>query len=174
FAPRLIRRPLLRQIETPIDHGMPLDGAIIGENPNLAVVGPPQGAGVLPLDTDRLVPLLGEAGFVRVELAVGVSQLLEYVTAHLGEYAGIVPAAGGDERLEVADVAAGHGLGDVLAVAAFAAIEQPLDKELGVLLVLRASEQRSVIAQEAIQLGLQLQQFLLGHETAHPLAGNRQ
>jgi hypothetical protein len=73
----------------------------------------------------------------------------------------IRPGAGADEGLQGADGAAAHRLGDVLGIAALAAVEQPLDEAAGMGLILVAAE----VVEEAIEFRLEGPEFLLVHGT---------
>ena len=156
--------PFLGQEQPPVHEGVALGRAVVGEDGDLAVVGPAQGAGVLALDADGLGPLLGEAGLVGVPDGVVVGQHLQHAAAHLVEDLGVGPGAGGEEGLEGADGPAAHGLGDVLGVAPLAAVEQPLDEAAGVGLVLVAAEEGGEAVEEAIELRLEGQQLRLVHD----------
>ena len=140
------------------------DNGKITKNPLKGVKKPPsrarerfltQGAGVLPLDPDRVVALLGETGLVHVEdrlrIVPGVGQL----AAPLRQDVGVLPTGLGDELLESADHPASDRLGDVLDTATFATQQQPLDEQAGVGLILGAAEQGDRAVQERVQLGLE-------------------
>src|SRR5918994_3463137 len=64
LAPLLIQGPLLRQIQLPIDEGLPPTGGVGQKHPNLAVLPLADSAGVLALYTYALISLLDEAPLV--------------------------------------------------------------------------------------------------------------
>jgi len=139
---------------------MPLHRGVIGEDGDLAIVGPPQRAGILPLDADGLGPLLGEAGLVGVPERVVIGERLQDTAAQVLEDRAIGPDTGADEGLQGAHRAAAHRLGDVLGIAAFAAVKQPLDEAAGVGLILVAAEHGG----EAVEFGFEGPQLWLIHD----------
>ena len=154
----------MRQKQAAVHKSVHLERAVVGENPNLTIVGASQRARVLTLDADRLAAFLGKAGLVVVADGIVIGQRFQDTATQLDEDSRILPSAGGNERLEVADVAAGNGLGDVLAIAALALVQQALDEATGMRLILLGAEQRGKAFEEAVEFRLQRQQLLLVHE----------
>src|SRR5918994_3792453 len=74
LATLLILGPLLRQIQLPIDEGLPPTGGVGQKHPNLAVLPLADGAGVLALDTYALLSLLDEAHLVDDQTTIRVRQ----------------------------------------------------------------------------------------------------
>jgi hypothetical protein len=82
-AHRSILDPGFRQIQLPIDEGAPGRGGIGQKHPDLAVLDPPGGAGVLPGHPGRLGALLQKPGLVDHQHRRVVTQLLHDVLAQV-------------------------------------------------------------------------------------------
>ena len=152
---------------------MPLHRSIVGEDGDLAIVGPPERPGVLTLDTDGLGPLLGKAGLVRIPDGIVLGQDREHPATHRLEDRVIGPDPGADEGLQGANGTALQRLGDVLGIAPLAAVEQPLDEAACVRLILIAAKKRREAVEEAIEFGFQGQELLLVHERSPRDGGKR-
>jgi hypothetical protein len=107
---------------------------VVDRRGDLAIGLLPQGAAILPLDADGMLPLLGEAGVVEDEDPFGAGEGSSQVLAIAPDEHFVVPGALVDELLEgllgILDVqvrwesdTAGEGL-DALT---FAVLEQPLE-----------------------------------------------
>ena len=91
--------PLLGQVQLPIHQRPPLPAGIGQEDPDLAVLDPPGGAGILALHPGRLVALLEEPGLVHHQHPTRIAEALHDVVAHLITQPLGVPAGGGQQPL---------------------------------------------------------------------------
>jgi hypothetical protein len=86
-APIGIARPGARQVELAVDQRVPDCGGVGQKHPDLGVLDPAGGAGVLPLGSDRTGPLLDVSGLVHDQHRVGVTEMfhrdIPHVVAHL-------------------------------------------------------------------------------------------
>jgi hypothetical protein len=73
--------PLLGQVQFPVQQHPPVRVGIGAEDTDLAVLGTPGGAGVLPLDPGRLDALLQEAGVVDDQHTCRVAEVVDDVFA---------------------------------------------------------------------------------------------
>jgi site-specific DNA recombinase len=77
-APLPVPGPGLRQVQLPVDQRVPEPGGIRQEHPDLAVLRPPRGPGILPLDSRRPGALLQEPSVIGDQHPVRLAQLLHH------------------------------------------------------------------------------------------------
>jgi hypothetical protein len=140
-------RPVLGQVEPPVQGRIPAGGGVGEEDAELAVVLLAQPAAPLPGHPARLGPRLGEAAGVEDQDRVGVAEHLAGVAAELGHDGLVVPPAGADEVLDRLAVDAGLDR-DRLAGLSPQPTEQAADDEGGVGPLLGAVEARQIASQE--------------------------
>ena len=82
FAPCLVRRPVLGQIELPVDQGMAKAAGIAGEDADLAVLDPTSRPRILAADTDGVATFLQKSRLIDHQDAVGAAKRLDHIVAH--------------------------------------------------------------------------------------------
>jgi site-specific DNA recombinase len=82
-APVPVIRPGLRQVQFPVDQRVPVHRGIRQEHPDLAVLRPPGGPGILPLHARRPCALFQETGVIGDQHPVPVTEVLDYIVAHV-------------------------------------------------------------------------------------------
>lgn len=148
LAPLGVCGPLLGQVKATVQGRVSLRGHVGQEDAELAVVDLAQAAAPLAGHAAAVAPLLGEAGRVDDDYAVGLGQLRADVPAQLGHDGLVIPGPTADEVLEV--LARDAGLpGDRLGALAFQAAEQATDEGRGVPALLLPVEPGQVALQEA-------------------------
>ena len=80
-APLRVTGPGLRHVQLPVDQRVPEPGGIGKEHPDLAVLRPPRGTGILSLDSRRPGALFQEPGVIGDQHPAGVAQMLHHIRA---------------------------------------------------------------------------------------------
>src|SRR5918993_1384975 len=131
LATLLILGPLLRQIQLPIDEGLPPTGGVGQKHPNLAVLPLADSAGVLALYTYALISLLDEACLVDDETTLRVRQMLDDVLSQVVSNCVGIPAGSSKEVLDTIGRGVSRYLGQLPRVLALSLREQATQIVLG-------------------------------------------
>ena len=119
--------PGFRQVELAVEQGAPGRGGVGQEHPDLAVLDPPRGPGVLPLHPGGLAAFLQEPGVVDDQHTAGVAELRgDPGTQVVAQQVGI-PVRAGQQPLHRVRRPRPGGLGDRPAVLAFQRRQQRPD-----------------------------------------------
>src|SRR5512144_275595 len=157
-----VGRPVLGQVQPPIDQGTAAGGGIGQEDSDLAVLDLAQPAAPLAGHATGGGPLLDEAAAVQDRDRLGVGQLVADVRAQLVDDAGVVPGAGADTGLDGLAVQSGLG-SDRLAGLALQSAEEAVNDRTGMGLLFGAVEAREVASEEVGQAALAAFDGLGGH-----------
>jgi hypothetical protein len=98
-APLRIPGPGLRQVQFPVDQRVPEPGGIRQEHPDLAVLRPPRGAGILSLHAGRPGALLQEPGVIGDQHPTRVTEVLRDIGAYVIADAVHVPVRAAQQPL---------------------------------------------------------------------------
>ena len=115
----------MRQVQAPIQEGVPLRPDIGQEDPHLTVLGLARRPGVLPLHPDRLGAFLEEARLVHDEDAIGIPERLRDEANQLIPNRVRIPARGVQQPLHALWIGLPDRLGQLPAVLALDWPEQP-------------------------------------------------
>src|SRR5262249_46204499 len=124
FTPVRIFGPLPGQVEFSVQESPAAPTREGQEHADLAILDPPGGAAVLPLDAGRLAPLLEEAGLVHNEHAVGVGQVFQRVGPEIVPDSLRIPVGPPQQVLDPVRTVVAEVLGQLPAVLALGVAEQ--------------------------------------------------
>jgi hypothetical protein len=99
-AALLVRGPGSRQVQGPVDQGMPTLRGVGEEHRDLRVLDPPRRAGVLALHANRLTALLDVPSFIDHEDGAGVGEGVDHVAAQVVTDRVGVPLRAGEKMLQ--------------------------------------------------------------------------
>ena len=136
-ATSVVFGPLRRQKQPVIEQGVAVPADIAEEDADLAVVDLAEPAAPLPLDATGVLALLGEAGAVTDENALGIPPDLDDMLPQTVQHRPVLPGGGADEVLQVLAANVGE-VGDGLAGLAGEVGEFALEDELSVEALLAA------------------------------------